>query len=1384
MATFQSIGITLCAGSVVGLSSIALFGIAVRQQSSFVAPRAAARPRNVIYNPTAPRDSEQYRGGPTFGWISWTMQLTYAQLLAGVPGTGTRQDGNSGSFLQVNLDGIILLRFHALCTRIALVASLLCVGLLLPLYYTAANAQQGCHGAANATSNGTSIFNNETIDYNCTDATTFISNLTDYERTTIANVHPYYGDRFDLRIILSRLYVTAFSFWIILLYILYLLHREWIQILAMRRVYYLEYDVWGERRKELKTTMLHQENTQPVTRQYSSRHLNVQQDNKDDDNNDGHANNEDDCLIDREPWIPHPEQRDTVPNVALYSLLVGGLPSLPVESGEGVDAEEAVNFGRRESMDWQLSLTTTFFDHCVPNMPGYSSSVAAVTILPAASEMTLAWRKWYAAASKLRRLRFVRKQIQIKRKQMQLQGGSGLKQIDEQDDDEEDEANDDKTNTMDNCDIHATNGIIQEEDSEEENDENVYEEDSLARDTGMHPRDLEKGERIITSSDGSPTTVYTPRPIYMNLANDHKKAYYQQVFGSVADDDTIDYDMYNPWSFGPEQAAVYSREFAQAAAPCCPYGCHQERIEDASLDTLLDLEQDAVEEFHQANLELREMRRRVALADIIAEVEKEAEEADVEKPAPLDETKEEALKDMSLVPGRPAPVKRDTSINEISPNLSPARPATATRGRSIETNRMGSNLKLEATMYQQSASFHESSPTSPNNEFVDVSNRGRFESDADRVRTVSDAEWAMVLSIISESTSDAKKRAGLRASVASGRYSLRKPNLKWLKDVVAGTVKEIKGWAKTQSVEAIDTLARHSTYAVVTFTSRQAAVAARNCLADGRGAGRWNNLSGMPIPPLADAAPFDLVACRNCCRPVTVSIPDRQKNARRYIAMGLLVLIYVFYTIPLTTASQLVSYAQLDSLFPQITSWTQSAFGFSITHLLSGLISACIYTTFFALCPSMFKSIANFGSGAVSVSHAEFKALQYYWWFMVVTAFTGQLLANMVIDGFKEGSIGTEFAAVLRQVATTIPSTLSATWLNWIIFRVTLTLPMNYLLNVNTFAFACLGWNCCSRMVRGGGPGGPLPYRLYVDTGTVLMCCVALGPSSPLVSLVCLMYFIVMEPLMRRNLIFVYRPKFDSGGARWPFIFDMFISVMIVGSILLTTQMALKQAVGPAVLSAIPILPIYLFQQSMKGKFLRAFSDAALLQTSLLDGWDTTAETGAERREEFRRFLVDAHKAAYVPVCIAGTDTDRFITAEPAVVIPLPDDSDRFTAMTEVPSEDPMLVPTLDQGPFFGSQDEDDVHPMPIPAPTPIHGGILRRPPLTQTDSSRRRAYSSGAVLMGNSSVSFGHRDSLSPSDASGTYGANIGTGRGTPRRGSIFQAKSIYRDFSDGKSE
>jgi hypothetical protein len=228
------------------------------------------------------------------------------------------------------------------------------------------------------------------------------------------------------------------------------------------------------------------------------------------------------------------------------------------------------------------------------------------------------------------------------------------------------------------------------------------------------------------------------------------------------------------------------------------------------------------------------------------------------------------------------------------------------------------------------------------------------------------------------------------------------------------------------------------------------------------------------------------------------------------------------------------------------------------------------------------------------------------------------------------------------------------------IIRTFAVLPTQYLLQLNTFIFSLLGLQCCARSVRGGGAGGPVPYRIYVDSGVVMLCVFALAPASPLIAASALAYFVFCTPMLRWTLIFLYRPKFDLGGGRFPFIFDICITGIIAGQIFLIAMLILKRAIGPAVAAFFPTVPTIWFRYFVRKRYLRAFRDAALLQTSLLDGWDTNAETSMGKREEFRRFLVDCHKAAYVPVCIAD-DKSSLITAEPAVVVPVEfDDDDSF----------------------------------------------------------------------------------------------------------------------------
>jgi hypothetical protein len=104
----------------------------------------------------------------------------------------------------------------------------------------------------------------------------------------------------------------------------------------------------------------------------------------------------------RHPWLPHPELRETVPNISLYTAIYK-LPS-QIETDLPDTASD---------LERQLSAAVDFFDQCIPKAPGFSSSVVAITILPDPAIVAQAWKKWYYCGKKLRQLRYIRQRIQL-----------------------------------------------------------------------------------------------------------------------------------------------------------------------------------------------------------------------------------------------------------------------------------------------------------------------------------------------------------------------------------------------------------------------------------------------------------------------------------------------------------------------------------------------------------------------------------------------------------------------------------------------------------------------------------------------------------------------------------------------------------------------------------------------------------------------------------------------------------------------------------------------------------------------------------------------------------------------------------------------------------
>ena len=163
------------------------------------------------------------------------------------------------------------------------------------------------------------------------------------------------------------------------------------------------------------------------------------------------------------------------------------------------------------------------------------------------------------------------------------------------------------------------------------------------------------------------------------------------------------------------------------------------------------------------------------------------------------------------------------------------------------------------------------------------------------------------------------------------------------------------------------------------------------------------------------------------------------------------------------------------------------------------------------------------------------------------------------------------------------------------------------------------------------------------------MCITSLSPACPLIAPVGLLYYIVFIPTLRWLHIFVWRPKYDGGGSRLPVLHEILISSLILGQILLGAGLYLKESFIFGSLIMLMTIPTYLFSFWTKEKFMRPFEDAGLWQASKLD--ELSKNGTVEEREKYRRWLVDCHKASFVPICVAGGKD--FLTYQPASVIPI-----------------------------------------------------------------------------------------------------------------------------------
>jgi hypothetical protein len=284
-------------------------------------------------------------------------------------------------------------------------------------------------------------------------------------------------------------------------------------------------------------------------------------------------------------------------------------------------------------------------------------------------------------------------------------------------------------------------------------------------------------------------------------------------------------------AFGPEQMAVFSRELAQSASNCCPNGMREKYVRNSMPDSeLKDRIADAEMDLHRAVQDLQRAREDAAAR---------------------------------LVPYRTKRNPRSTSPFVVAHHRL-FRPTLEflQSFQSLRRPRSEEHVALEMTELTRGESDTDSSTAPASIRTID---RGDNNSNINGART------------------NGVKPNGSSLHEVNGTPPMRWvwPSLSHLRD--RQTWKEL--WERARPAGAKlrskvpEVLLSENSYAILTFTSRQAAAAARQYLSSSREL----SMHDIPIPPLADAAPCTLMPFRFVCRPVTVTAKDWQKNVRLYL---------------------------------------------------------------------------------------------------------------------------------------------------------------------------------------------------------------------------------------------------------------------------------------------------------------------------------------------------------------------------------------------------------------------------------------------------------------------------------------------------------------------
>lgn len=343
-------------------------------------------------------------------------------------------------------------------------------------------------------------------------------------------------------------------------------------------------------------------------------------------------------------------------------------------------------------------------------------------------------------------------------------------------------------------------------------------------------------------------------------------------------------------------------------------------------------------------------------------------------------------------------------------------------------------------------------------------------------------------------------------------------------------------------------------------------------------------------------------------------------RTRSILGEFLVILIIVFYVVPVILVSFLVSESALVSSSARLAQLDKASALFSSAI---AMVQPLCVVALQQMLPPLFMSISKL-EGLVAFSDVQMRAFSRYFLFQVLNVFLVTTIAGSIFDTIA--TIVEHPESAFEMLGNSLPR-MSSFFITFVTIKAFFGLGLE-LVRTMSLAQAMIRFfiipdptlRTARSIVFGmraiDDPGWFPFHKILAQDLLVVVIAVVFAVVAPLVLLPCVAFFIFSRIMWTHHHLYVYESCFETGGQFWPKIFRRFIFGLIIAQMTITGQFILKEARHEAYATIALMFMTYLFLRSTRARYDPTSSTLPLEVATVMDISITQEEEARKRAQE------------------------------------------------------------------------------------------------------------------------------------------------------------------------